>query len=131
MADRETPVFDVEHLDVKPGDRLLVRLPEAITADAIEQIAEQFKKIENGVEEGGVFLVGWRGALYTIYSDFQVGRSVRGENAVGSGGELARGALFVAKGEPRSRVKRALEAASVFNAGVAPPFKIILGGKPS
>lgn len=89
-----------------------------------------FAKVENGVEEGGVFLVGWRGSLYTVFSDFQVGRSVRGEHAVGSGGELARGALFVAKGEPRSRVKKALEAASLYSAAVAPPFKILLGGKP-
>lgn len=89
-----------------------------------------YAKVENGVEEGGEFLVGWRGSLYRICSDFQVGRSARGEVAVGSGGEIARGALFASKGEPRVRVKLALEAASLFNAAVAPPFKILLGGKP-
>ncbi|HUB99107.1 MAG TPA: hypothetical protein VMS11_04720 [Solirubrobacterales bacterium] len=44
MADTETPTLVVEHLDVKPGDHLLVRLPEEIPSGAIKRIAEQFEK---------------------------------------------------------------------------------------
>lgn len=106
-----------------------------MTTEFIDAVRKTLKdggyaKVENGVEEGGCFLVGWRGTLYHVASDFQVGRPACREDAVGSGGDLAMGALFAAKGEPRSRVKRALEAASLYNAAVAPPFKVILGGKP-
>lgn len=88
-----------------------------------------YAKIENGVEEGGTFLVGWRGTLYNISNDFQVGRPMDGEDAVGWGRDLAIGALFAHTGEPRRRITVALEAAARYNAAVAPPFKIILGGK--
>lgn len=106
-----------------------------VTTEFIDAVRTTLKtggyaKVENGVETGGTFLVGWRGTLYKISSDFQVGRSVDGEDAVGSGGDIAMGALFAAKGDPRKRVKVALEAAALYNAAVAPPFKILLGGKP-
>lgn len=44
MPADETPALVVEHLDVKPGDRLLVRLPEATTQDVVKRIAEQFER---------------------------------------------------------------------------------------
>lgn len=84
-----------------------------------------YATIENGEESGGTFLVGWRGSVYVVGGDFQVGRTVRGEAAVGCGGDLALGALYAAAGSPRSRVRRALEAADLHSAGVAAPFKIV------
>jgi hypothetical protein len=88
-----------------------------------------YAKVENSVESGGVFLVGWRGSLYTVHSDFQVGRPLHGEAAVGCGDDLALGALFVASGNPRQRLRKALEAAATYSAGVAPPFKIVSEGR--
>jgi ATP-dependent protease HslVU (ClpYQ) peptidase subunit len=85
-----------------------------------------FAKINNGVEQGGTFLVGYRGALYCVGSDFQVGRSVEGFDAVGCGAELALGALAAsALKDPTRRAEQALEVAARFSAGVAGPFKVV------
>jgi ATP-dependent protease HslVU (ClpYQ) peptidase subunit len=59
----------------------------------------RFTTVENNVETGGLFLVGIRGRLYAIDSDFQVGRSRDGYMAVGCGDDLALGAMHVTRGE--------------------------------
>ncbi len=76
--------------------------------------------------KGGSFLVGYRGNLYTIDSDFQVGVARDAFDAVGCGSDLALGSLHSTQGKkPETRVGMALEAAARFNAGVAPPFLIL------
>lgn len=80
---------------------------------------------ENDREEGGTFLVGVRGQLFTIYDDYQVGRAADGFAAVGCGDDIALGALYATAGTelgPRKRVKLALRAAERFSAGVRGPF---------
>ena len=74
-------------------------------------------------DKGGTFLVGYNSTLYTIDSDFQVGIPRDQYDAVGCGCELALGSLHTTRGKkPEERITKALEAASYFNAGVAPPF---------
>ena len=79
------------------------------------------------VESGGTFLVGYAGHLFTVDSDYQVGIPEDGYAAVGSGQDIARGALFATQGQatPRSRVLTALRSAERFNAGVRGPFHIL------
>ena len=78
---------------------------------------------DNEREEGGTFLVGVRGRLYTVYSDYQVAKAADGFAAVGCGDEIALGALFATAGvRPRRRVLGALAAAERFSAGVRGPF---------
>jgi ATP-dependent protease HslVU (ClpYQ) peptidase subunit len=80
---------------------------------------------ENEREEGGTFLVGVRGQLFTIHGDYQVARAADGFAAVGCGDEIALGALFATAGadlSPRRRVLTALRAAERFSAGVRGPF---------
>lgn len=101
--------------------------------DAVRKTLKEggFAHVENGVERGGHFLVGWRGTLYHVEGDFQVGRPARGEDATGCGDALALGALYASRGRPpRSRVKVALDAAAAHSGSVAPPFRIVNGGKP-
>lgn len=77
---------------------------------------------------GGTFLVGYNGVLYTIESDYQVGIPKVPYDAVGCGADLALGSLHSTekmKLSPEDRVIAALEAASTFSAGVAPPFLLI------
>lgn len=77
---------------------------------------------------GGTFLVGYKGKLYTIESDYQVGIPNTPYDAVGCGADLALGSLHSTsrmKLTPEQRIVMALEAASTFSAGVAPPFLII------
>jgi len=76
-------------------------------------------------EQGGTFLVGVRGRLFEIGSDYQVGESVDGFSAVGCGDQVAHGALFASRGRPAiDRVVTALAAAERFSAGVRRPFAI-------
>lgn len=84
-----------------------------------------FTKIESNNESGGEFLVGYRGRLYSIASDFQVGEMAEGFDAVGSGSDFALGAM-TALGHltPKRRIIRALEIASEYNMGVCGPFVV-------
>jgi hypothetical protein len=88
-----------------------------------------YAETNNGVESGGTFLVGYRGRLFCIDFDYQVGEASDGYDAVGCGCFVARGSLFtsnLAKGLPAaSRVRWALEAAAYLNAGVRAPFTIL------
>jgi hypothetical protein len=75
---------------------------------------------------GGVFLLGYRKELYKIESDFQVGIPVLDYDTCGCGDDLASGCLYATEGrEPIFRIEKALEAASLHSAGVAPPYKIV------
>lgn len=49
---------------------------------------------EHEEESGGEFLVAYRGRLYFVCGDFQVGRAAEPYIAIGSGGEVALGALY-------------------------------------
>lgn len=85
-----------------------------------------YTTIRNNNEEGGTFLVGIRGRLYSVESDFQIGRARGGYMAVGCGDDLALGSLHSTTHlEPRARVLAALKAAAAHSAGVCAPFKIV------
>ncbi len=86
-----------------------------------------FAKTKNDEETiGGSFLVGFRGRLFEIDADYQVGEAVASYNAVGCGAEIAKGALFVTeKAPPMDRLKGALEAAERHSGGVRAPFRYV------
>jgi hypothetical protein len=86
-----------------------------------------FLKIENGREEGGQFLIGIRGEIYTIHTDFSVIRCDDMFDAIGGGAKYALGALQVLKDvepAPKSIIKKALEISAYFSCGVSGPFVI-------
>jgi len=78
-------------------------------------------------DEGGVFLIGVEGRLFTIDEDFHVGEAVVNYMAEGSGAFFAMGSLYTTKNQknPKIRIKTALEAAAEFSMSVAPPFTYI------
>jgi ATP-dependent protease HslVU (ClpYQ) peptidase subunit len=78
-------------------------------------------------ESGGMFLVGVRGELFCVQSDFQVARAADGYDAVGCGDELALGSLYstIGKTGVEDRLLTALRAAEHHSAGVAGPFTIV------
>jgi ATP-dependent protease HslVU (ClpYQ) peptidase subunit len=92
-------------------------------------------------ESAGTFLVGYRGKLFIIESDYQVGRAVDGIGAVGSGAQVALGALHAQTATAafkcsacsipshtrtaESKVRIALEAAERWNSAVRSPFIIL------
>lgn len=107
-----------------------------IFMDAVRECFKQggFTTWHDGGEHGGEFLVGYRGRIYCVQSDFQVGSRREGFDAVGSGSPVALGALHATHRNimgvpPKNRVRYALEAAAHHDTGVAGPFKIIAGGE--
>jgi hypothetical protein len=87
-----------------------------------------FATTKDGAERGGHFLIGYRGRLYSVDSDFQVGEPVDQYAAAGCGDDLALGSLHSTTGQPDDRIRRALLAAEYFSGGVSGPFHIVEGG---
>lgn len=80
---------------------------------------------KNEVETAGTFLVGYRGRLFRVDSDYQVLESRDAYNAVGCGSNYALGALHATKGaQAKSRILTALRAAERMSAGVRGPFTV-------
>lgn len=119
-----------------------LNVPEQRSSQSVEQFmatdfintirdclkAGGFSATKEGVETGGTFLVGYRGRLFEIEDDYQVGERHCGFAAVGCGSDIALGALSVLpeKMPPRERVVKALEAAEMHSAGVRRPFNVVV-----
>lgn len=90
---------------------------------------QDYSKSEHGQVTGGSFLVGFRGTLYAIDSDFQVGIPADKFDSIGCGSELAKGAMAALKDlDPKERIIKSLEISTYYNGGVRPPFRIeVLG----
>jgi ATP-dependent protease HslVU (ClpYQ) peptidase subunit len=120
----------LEHqLDVPPQteDQSEMAFMVGVFVESTRRLLKErgFAKIEANSESGGQFLVGYRGKLYSIESDFQVGEMSDGFDAIGSGAEVALGAMKALEGlKPAPRIRRALEIASHFNMGVSPPYHV-------
>jgi ATP-dependent protease HslVU (ClpYQ) peptidase subunit len=86
-----------------------------------------FTRTESGEEFGGTFLVGYRGELFRIEGDFQVGKTLEKFDAVGCGHAIATGSLYSTKlsRQPVDRVIEALKASEQFSAGVRAPFNVV------
>ena len=90
--------------------------------------SNNFASVENNEILGGCFLFGFKGKLYSIESDFQVGKPLSNFHAVGCGNHIALGCLYglrFSNKQPIDKVKIALEAAEEFSAGVRGPFNIV------
>jgi len=105
-----------------------------MVATFVEAVRELFKdngfsKIDSNQEEGGIFLVGYRGRLYNVCSDFQVNRFSDGFAACGCGEAYALAALKIYDDlGPNQRCLEALKIAEYFCAGVRGPFFVeVLG----
>jgi ATP-dependent protease HslVU (ClpYQ) peptidase subunit len=73
------------------------------------------------------FLVGYRGKLFSVQPDYQVGQPETGYDAMGAGAGIALGAMHMSKGmrNHESRIRQALEASQSNNASVRAPFNIL------
>lgn len=84
-----------------------------------------FAEKQHEVEWGGSFLLGYRGGLYEVGRDYQVGIPADGFAAVGCGDQVALGAMFATQGQaPEDRVRTALLATQRFSTGVREPFLV-------
>lgn len=97
--------------------------------DSIRQCLKNggFAEKEKEVESGGTFLIGFRGRLFRICNDYQVGECEDSFDSVGCAQDYARGYLKGTNGLglPEYRINKALEIATHFSGGVRPPFIIL------
>ena len=93
-----------------------------------------FAQVKDAREEGGDFLLGVRGLLFRVASDFQVTESAFAYDAIGGGAREALGAFYALAASdpmeavnlpPEVRIGIALQAAQEFNGGVRGPFTIL------
>jgi len=93
---------------------------------------KKFAEVSNNIVSGGCFLVGYKGNLYKIETDFQVGIPTFNFESTGCGENIALGAMYAMKNlkiTPQTRIKKALDAAAEFSTGVRGPYIIKkLGG---
>lgn len=75
----------------------------------------------------GSFLLGYRGKLYEVDSDFQVIKIAVNYASIGCGSDLALGAMHVLSDitDPVERITKSLNAAEYFSAGVIKPYQIL------
>lgn len=86
-----------------------------------------YSRRNNGSEEAGTFLVGYRGRLFFVDSDYQIGEALHPFFACGCGQSLALGAMFALQESAFSeedKIGKALECAEQYSAGVRRPFVI-------
>lgn len=98
----------------------------------IDQLRETLSKggwakVEAQQEQGGCILVGVQGRLFRVDGDYQVGEPADGYGAIGSGEEVALGALHATRDADmfaEDRALAALRAAEHHCAGVVGPFTL-------
>jgi len=88
-----------------------------------------FLKKEDNEEsmDGSSFLFAYKGNLYNVDCDMQVGKSAHNFDAVGCGAQIALGSLLTSQHikDPVERLMLALGAAEAFSAGVRGPFLVM------
>lgn len=117
------------HADLR--EFMVVRLVEAVRKALSDG---GYRRKHDEVEEGGTFLVVFRGYIFKVEGDFQVGQLTAPYAAVGCGDHLALGAMhalhsawspYQTKLGPRELAHAGLSAAEEFSAGVRGPFNFI------
>ena len=99
----------------------------------MDELIKSFKdkgyaKVENNEIQGGDFLLGYKGHLYEVHSDFQVAEIQSKYASCGCGESYALGSLKILEDTdvaPEHKVLQALETAEYFSAGVSAPFTIV------
>lgn len=95
---------------------------------AVQKEKGSLKKADEEESHPSSFIVGWRGRLYVVEEDFDVGQPADEYYAVGGGAQLAFGSLHSTRDmqlSPTQRIVMALDAAAAYNASVRAPYTIL------
>jgi len=103
-----------------------------MVGEVVEAVKSLLKKegcVTTENEQGSMdseLLVGYRGRLFKVQTDYAVVENVRGYAATGTGEKTAMGALFVQPNiEPAPRIMAALVASAEFVTTVQGPFYVV------
>lgn len=100
-------------------------------AEAVRSCLKEygFASVDNNQEQGGTFLVGYKGHLYCMVGDYQVNETADGIDACGCGQAYALGAMrALGNISPEDRIRQSLEIAAYFSGGVISPFYVLHSG---
>lgn len=98
--------------------------------DAVRSMLKSngYSRVDLNTETIGVFLVGYKGNLYRVERDLQVGQGFDDFDSIGCGRDYALGAIETlrknTKLSPMKLIEESLNAATKFSGGVRPPFNI-------
>ena len=115
-----------------PADADLLAHMNTTFVDALRKCFQEagFAKKEHGVEEqDGHYMVGYRGRLFGLYTDYSVVESGFSYDAIGSGTSVVLGALFATQGmdlSPCKRLTLALRAGAEHISSVREPFDLVV-----
>ena len=112
----------------KPNDMNEKIFINTIFIEAIRKCLKDggYSQIKENRETGGTFIVGHKGKIYQIEEDFQIVESVESFAACGCGHAYAKAVLYITKKiSPKERIRKALQTAEYFSAGVRKPFRIL------
>lgn len=94
--------------------------------DAVKKCFDENDYTDMMTSDGGCFMVGYKGRLYVILSDYQVANPKENFAALGCGEFLALGAMYAStEKDPIKKMEIALNAAVTFSMGVKPPFTFV------
>lgn len=115
----------VEHVMVVPERPDDISDETYIVAHVIAVLHDLMHTHSLDFSESGA-IIGYRQQVYRVSSDYSVTTNMHGVYCIGSGESLALGAMTALKDilPPTARILRALEIASEFNDGCAPPFYV-------
>lgn len=86
-------------------------------------------KEEEGEAHDAEILIGYRGRIYVVESDFHIGCPLTPYASSGSGAPYALGALYVLNDDeklsPQEKIDKALSASAEYSTGVSSPFTIM------
>lgn len=82
-------------------------------------------QVDNNSESAWGFLVGYRGNLYKVDSDFQIVKATPQIEAIGCGDEFALGVVYALKDmQPEKRILAALEIAGNLSSYIGAPYYV-------
>lgn len=113
-------------LEEKDVHRFMVS--KFIPAIRLTMIAEGFASVEDNVETGGTFIVGYKGRLFEIHDDYQVAEKLIPYTAIGCGDDFSTGAFHALEGikiDPKERLEKALDAAATHSGWVTGPYHYV------
>lgn len=112
-----------------PRTKDLPRFMATAFVDAVRKCLKEggAAEVQHNVETGETFLVGVKGRLFCVDTDFQVAEPDDAYAAIGCGRLIALGALYAQPKAmaPKNRVLQALSAAQRFSGGVRAPFRVL------
>lgn len=118
------------NVPVQPEEMDVFEYMVTLFVDAARQCLKDggFASRQNETESGGTFLVGYRGRLFNIENDYQVGELTTPFNAVGCGKFYALAAMdafWNSVADPVERIEKTLQVVERWSDGVRGPFVIL------